>query len=102
MSIGLGLIIGRTWGYQLLFAGTIVYSLDQLAMLLNKSTRNAYLAASGSTSEMGSYLDMKMLDQGVFLSSLVSILCWWGFAFYIYWRRDYFREPDTLRRTLPR
>ena len=99
LCIGFGLIIGRKWGYQLLFVGTIVYSLDGLAMLLNKSTRDAYLAASGLTSEMGSYLDMKMFDQGVFLSSLASILCWWGFAFYIYWRRDYFCGPDTLTKT---
>ncbi len=91
LSVGLGLIIGRMWGYRLFLAGTVIYSLDGLAFLLNKNTRDAYLAASGVTREVGSLVDMSMFDQGVFLGSLVSLLCWWGFAVYIYWRRDYFR-----------
>jgi hypothetical protein len=92
VSIGVGLIVGQGWGYRLFWAGTVVYSLDALAFLLNKSTRDAYLVAAGVTREVGSLIDVSMLDQWVFLASIVSIACWWGFALYVYWRRDYFRR----------
>ena len=100
LSIGVGLIIGRVWGYRLFLAGTTVYSLDGLAFLLNKNTRDAYLSASGVTRDVGSLVDVSMFDQGVFLASIVSLLCWWGFAVYIYLRRDYFRTlpKQTLGR----
>lgn len=98
LSIGVGLIIGQSWGYRLFMAGTIVYSLDGLAFLLNKNTRDAYLAASGVTREVGSLVDLGMLDQGVFLASIVSLLCWWGFACFVYVRRAYFHKTAPLRK----
>ena len=91
LIIGVGLIVGQGWGYRLFWAGTIAYSLDALAFLLNKNTRTAYLAAAGVTREVGSLIDVGMLDQWVFLASMVSLVCWWGFALYVYFRRDYFR-----------
>jgi len=100
LSIGLGLIIGRVWGYRLFWAGTIVYSLDGLTFLLNKNTRNAYLSAAGVTREVGSLVDLNMFDQGVVLASLVSLLCWWGFAIFICLRRDYFRGSIVLSNAL--
>ena len=102
LSIGCGLIVGRKWGYRLFWIGTVVYSLDSLAFLLNKSTRDAYLTASGVTREVSSLLDIGMLDQGVVLASIGSLLCWWGLAFFIYLRRDYFRGPNAGSRALPR
>jgi len=100
LCIGLGLIIGRTWGYRILMIGTAIYSLDRLVFLASKQTRDAYLAAIGVTREMGSVVDVGMFDQGVFITSVVSLLCWWGFAVYIYLRRDYFSEPNSLSGTL--
>jgi len=90
LSVGIGLIIGHVWGYRLFMAGTIIYSLDGISFLLNKKTRNAYLAASGVTRDVGSLIDVGMLDQWVFLASAISLLCWWGFALFVYIRRDYF------------
>ena len=82
--MGLGLIIGRSWGYRLFMAGTAVYSLDRLSFLLSKDTRDAYLAASGVSQDVRSLIDMSMFDEGIFLATVVSLLCWWGFVFYIY------------------
>jgi len=92
LCIGVGLIIGHAWGYRIFMAGTFIYSLDGLAFLLNKNTRNAYLAASGVTRDVGSLIDVGMLDQWVFIASAVSLVCWWGFACYVYYRRDYFHK----------
>lgn len=92
LGMGLGLIIGRMWGYQLFLVGTVIYSLDRLLYLLSKDTRNAYLAASGISQDVKSLVDMSMIDEGIILATVVTLLCWWGFAFYIYLRRDYFIE----------
>lgn len=96
LGVGLGLILGRVWGYRLCLAGTVIYTLDSLGLVFNKATRDAYLAASGLTREVGSLVDLGLFDQGVVLASLVSLLCWWGFAVYIYWRRDYFRSTMPM------
>jgi len=93
-GMGLGLILGRSWGYRLFMAGTVVYSLERLAFLLDKNTRDAYLTASGVTREVRSLVDMSVFDEGIFLATAATLICWWGFAVYIYWRRDYFRETS--------
>ena len=99
LGMGLGLIIGRSWGYWLFLAGTAVYSLDRLSFLLNKDTRDAYLTASGVSQDVRSLVDMSMVDQGIFLATVVTLLCWWGFVFYIYLRRGYFHGTSSLSRT---
>lgn len=101
LGMGLGLIIGRAWGYHLFLAGTAAYSLDRLSFLLDKDARDAYLSASDISRQMSSLVDMSMFDQGVVVASLVSLLSWWGFALYIYLRRDYFRGANALSRTSP-
>lgn len=90
-ALGAGLIVGRTWGYRLLFAGTLVYTVDRLAFVIDKRTREAFLASGGLSEEVRSLIDMNMIDQGVILATLFVLICWWGFALYIYARRDYFR-----------
>lgn len=90
LGLGAGLIVGKPWGFRVFWGGIIVYTVDTLGFLLNKNTRDAYLAASGVTRDVSSLIDVGMLDQGVFLASAVSLLCWWGFALYVYLRRDYF------------
>ncbi len=99
LGMGLGLIMGRSWGYRLFWAGTAVYSLDRLLFVLSKETRDAYLTAGGVSQEVRSLVDMRMFDQGIFLVTVVMLLCWWGFAFYVYWRRDYFHGTSALSRT---
>jgi hypothetical protein len=36
-----------------------------------------------------------MLDETVMLASVVSLLCWWGFAGFVYLRRGCFDTPGT-------
>jgi hypothetical protein len=90
LAMGLALILGRSWGYRVFMAGTAIYSLDRLLFLLSKDTRDAYLTASGVTQQVRGMMDMSMIDEGVFLGTILTLICWWGFALYIYWRRDYF------------
>lgn len=96
-GMGLGLNLGRPWGYRLFMAGTLVYSLERLVFLLDKNTRDVYLTASGVTQDVRSLIDVSVFDEGIFLTTAATLLCWWGFAFYIYLRRDYFQERPVLR-----
>ena len=90
LAMGLGLISGRKWGYRLLLAGTLVYSADRLTFVLHKPTRDAYLASSGISKQIEELIDLNMIDQAVILTTLTTLACWWGFALYVYLRRDYF------------
>lgn len=91
LGMGIGLIQMRQWGYKLLFAGTAFYTLDKLLMLIDKNTRDASLGSSDVIKQAQSLIDADMLDQVVVLATLVSLACWWGFAVYIYLRRESFR-----------
>ena len=99
LGMGYGLIQGRWWGYRLLLAGTAAYTLAKLLWLLDKPARDAELNAGGLMRSMKDLIDANMLDQATvnmlqqapILMALVSLGCWWGFALYIYRRRDYFR-----------
>ena len=95
LGMGLGLIMGRSWGYRLFLAGTVVYSLDRLLFLLDKDTRDVYLTASGVSKEVSSLIDTSVFDQWIFLATVATLLCWWGFALYMYLRRDYFHGTSS-------
>jgi len=88
-GIGIGLLVGKAWGYRLLLAGTAVYCVDRLLFAANKGTRDAYLAASGVTEQVEAFIDARLLDQAVIIGTLSTVACWLGFALYIYLRRDY-------------
>lgn len=90
LGIGVGLLVGRKWGCRLLYAGTAIFTLDRLAFLLSADTREAYLSGSEMAQQVKSLVDPNMFNQTIVLAGVVSLLCWWGFALYLYWRRDYF------------
>lgn len=90
LGMGVGLWMAQGWGYRLFLVGTAVYSLDRLLFLMSPGTREAYLAAKGVTPELGTLVDPAMLSQTIVLTGAVSLLCWWGFAGFVYLRRDYF------------
>ncbi len=99
LGMGYGLIQGRRWGYRALLGGTGVYTLAKLLWLLDKPARDAESKAGGVMQQLGELTDANMLDEATLsliqqvpiLVAVGSVVCWWGFAFYIYLRRDYFR-----------
>lgn len=97
VGIGIGLMMGRPWGYELVIGGTVLYSIDKILFIFDKPAQDAFLAASGRTGELATLLGapeadlMAMLNQVIVVVSVTGLVCWWGFALYIYLRRDYFR-----------
>ncbi len=92
LSIGVGLILRKPWGYDLVLAGTVLYAVDRLLFMADKDTREAYLAANGVTKQVATLIDTRMFDQMLIVTTLTTIVCWCGFAFYVYLRRECFRQ----------
>jgi hypothetical protein len=93
-ALGAGLWNGKSWGYPLVFATTVIYTLDKLQILFGRQVLEPLIASqmAGYESELQAQgIDAAMLLQAVMLMSVAVILCWWGFAWYTYIRRDYFQ-----------
>jgi len=97
LAIGIGLITGKPWGYGLVMSGTALYSVDKILLMLDKPAQEAYLTASGTMQSLAPLVGVPEADlravggQAIAVTCLISLACWWGFALYIYLRRDYFQ-----------
>jgi hypothetical protein len=97
LGMGIGLLTAKDWGYRLILYGTVVYSVDRVLLLLDKPAREASLTAGSSLQSLAPLFGVEasdltgLLGQARIILYLTSLGCWWGFAFYIYLRRDYFR-----------
>lgn len=91
LGVGLGLILGTVWGYRLLFIATVIYTLDRGIFLLDAKAREAYLGTAQISDDVAQLVDLSMIEQATSLTILAIIVCWWGFAAYIYFRREYFQ-----------
>lgn len=93
VAMGAGLWTGTRWGYWMVFAGTAVYSLDKIRYLLDRQGRAAeILYQLRNFPELAEVLDMNVLLNMSALMTVTFVLCWLGFAGYIYARRGYFGE----------
>jgi len=95
LTVAVGLIAPTAWGWQVLIAGTLLYTLDKILFLLDKPAQEAYLASQGLTKQVADYVDIGIFHLYVVIMYLVIVACWWGFALYIYIRRDYFKKTTS-------
>lgn len=97
-ALGVGLWSGKSWGYPLVFTTTAVYTLDKLQFVLSQNAletliRNQLAGYESALQAQG--IDTTLIMQAVVLTSVVVVLCWWGFALYTYLRRDYFKSETV-------
>lgn len=95
LGMGVGLWSARKWGYTLVFVTTAIYTLDKLQLVLGRQALDTYIKTqfAGYESQLQSQgIDTALVTQAVVLMAIVVVLCWWGFALYTWWRRDYFKE----------
>jgi hypothetical protein len=98
LALGVGLWGAKKWGYTLVFVTTALYTLDKLQFILSRQTVTAFI-----TTQMGGYeselqaqgIDAGLIQEVLILMSVVVVLCWWGFAWYTYARRDYFQADKS-------
>lgn len=92
LVLAVGLWTAKSWGYQTLFIGGVLYSLDKLQFLMigNMTQEFVNTIFRGQEQLLQSVgRDMVMLSLTLVVISFV--LGWWGFAYYAYMRRAYFK-----------
>lgn len=97
-ALGVGLWRARKWGYTLVFVTAALYALDKLQFFMNQEAMESFIKQqmSGYESALQSQgIDSMLIMQAMALTSVVIVFCWWGFALYTYWRRDYFKNTGT-------
>jgi hypothetical protein len=98
LALGIGLWGAKKWGYTIVFVLAALYTLDALQLLLGQQVMETYLATqiSGYESVFQSLgLNAALLTQLFVFTRVLVVLCWWGFALYTYWRRDYFKNTGA-------
>ena len=93
LGLGVGLWSAKKWGYALVFVTTALYTLDKLQLVLGRQALEVFIKAQmgGFESQLQSQgVDVNLIMQAIVLMAIVVVLCWWGFALYTWWRRDYF------------
>jgi len=88
-AMGAGLWTARAWGYQAMWIGTIIYTVERgFHLLLNSEIVNQY-------SEYGAILGADgqgVVSNVVQLATVVGVASWWGFILYLYLHRDFFQK----------
>lgn len=92
LALAIGLWTAKPWGYQALFIGGVLYSLDKLQFLMigNMAQEFVNMIFHGQEQllqSVGRDMVMSSLTQVV----IAFVLGWWGFAYYAYLRRTYFK-----------
>jgi hypothetical protein len=91
--MGVGLLIGRYWGYRAVLAGTLLYTLDKVFLLLDRRAMEAYLTEQlKGNLDVLDFVDQDSLLQLIVVFNLLLVACWWGFALYVHLRRDSLRR----------
>ena len=97
-ALGVGLWRARKWGYTLVFVTAALYALDKLQFFMNQEAMERFIKQqmSGNESALQAQgIDSMLIMQAMALTSVVIVFCWWGFALYTYWRRDYFKNTGA-------
>jgi hypothetical protein len=84
--VGAGLWQFRAWCPMAVLAGTLFLSVDRLVFLLGDRTLRY--------EQLLGMVEAEMLDSVVLTATATTIVCWWGFAVYVFMRRDSFGEQS--------
>ena len=97
-ALGVGLWSAKKWGYTLVFVTAVVYTLDKLQLILNRQVMDNFIKQQMNGYEealQSQGVDSALILRTSVLTSIVIVICWWGFALYTYWRRDYFKNTGA-------
>ncbi len=92
--LGIGLWARKPWGGRAVIAATAFYTLDQGLLLLSPAALESYmLRGLGDYANTLLVVGPQTLQQVTTVMVLLFVASWWGFAWYTYAQRAYFR-PD--------
>mgnify|MGYP001571757649 CR=1 FL=1 len=92
LALAVGLWTAKPWGYQTLLIGGVLYSLDKLQFLMigNVTQEFVNMIFRGQEQLLQS-VGRDVVTLSLTLVVISFVLGWWGFAYYAYLRRSYFK-----------
>jgi hypothetical protein len=92
LTIGIGLLVPKRWGYKAAFVGAMFSTLDKVLFLLDRKSMDIYLLQQlgGSYNSIIQAIGLSTIYQVLMLTTLMFIVSWWGFVLYLYIHREYF------------
>ncbi len=91
-GMGLGLWTAKPWGFQMMFSGTLIYSVDRLLFIMYGQASSSLLSDYGELMGAGGE---DLVAQASILTVVATLLAWWGFVAYVYFKRDYFQKATN-------
>ena len=85
-AIGLGLWAAKHWGFQVMLAGALTYSVDRLLKIMYGQASSAILIQYGEMMD----ISKNIMNYAMGIYYIATIMSWWGFVIYLYFKRDYF------------
>ncbi|NOZ08041.1 MAG: hypothetical protein GXO91_04075 [FCB group bacterium] len=93
--LGMGFVLwtGSRNGLAVIFGGTALFTMEKLLLLASRTTLQLYTdQITAFSPDILLLMDLDALRGYVVFITWVLLASWWGFTFYIYLRRDYFRS----------
>lgn len=95
LGMGIGVRKQKTWGPQFVLIATAIYTIDRILFLITGTAKIEVVRATAGWETFlevygGNTLPLNELQQSITLIYTVIILCWIGFAGYVYWKRKEF------------
>ena len=85
-AMGFGLWEAKPWGFQVMLAGTLTYTVDKLIYIMYGQPSSSILSQYGELMGMSG---TNTMNYAMGLSSIATLMSWWGFVIYLYFKRDY-------------
>lgn len=93
LVLAVGLWTAKPWGYHAIFIGGALYTLDKLQFLLSgKATQDFLRTQFRGQEPLLQAVGPEMVMLSLTLVTIAFVLGWWGFAYYAYLRRSYFKD----------
>lgn len=92
----IGMWTGKPWGYSTFMTTAAICTIDKIQRMLIRDAFCDYILQQLTvTRDMAGWIPSGPLIQYFMIANAVLLLGWWGFALYIYMRRQYFGEGPS-------
>ncbi len=93
LALAVGVWTARPWGYHAIFIGGLLYTLDKLQFLMSGNITQEFVnTVFRGQEELLRTVGPDMVMLSLTLVVIAFVLGWWGFAYYAYLRRSYFKR----------
>lgn len=91
-GMGVALWMAKSWGFQIILYGSMIYSVDRLLYLMYGTANASVLSDYGQLMGAGGE---ELIAQATTLTVIATLAAWWGFVAYVYIKREYFQPPSA-------